>query len=234
MTQNIDTSEVEKFADLAERWWDPKGEFKPLHIINPLRAEFIASRVDLKNMDVLDVGCGGGLLCEALFDFNGKISGIDAAGPGIEIAKRHAKDNCKEILYRDITAEELVDSESEKYDVVTCLEVIEHVPDPQSLVTACSNLLKPGGSLFLSTINRNPRSWITAIVGAEYIFNILPKGTHEFSKFIKPSELASCMRTAGINLSETKGMFYNPLTHKANLNNDLGVNYLMYGKKPKN
>ena len=234
MTQNIDTSEVEKFADLAERWWDPKGEFKPLHIINPLRAEFIASRVDLKNMDVLDVGCGGGLLCEALFDFNGKISGIDAAGPGIEIAKRHAKDNCKEILYRDITAEELVDSESEKYDVVTCLEVIEHVPDPQSLVTACSNLLKPGGSLFLSTINRNPRSWITAIVGAEYIFNILPKGTHEFSKFIKPSELASCMRKAGINLSETKGMFYNPLTHKANLNNDLGVNYLMYGKKPKN
>ncbi len=234
MTQNIDTSEVEKFADLAERWWDPKGEFKPLHIINPLRAEFIASRVDLKNMDVLDVGCGGGLLCEALFDFNAKISGIDAAGPGIEIAKRHAKDNCKEILYRDITAEELVDSESEKYDVVTCLEVIEHVPDPQSLVTACSNLLKPGGSLFLSTINRNPRSWITAIVGAEYIFNILPKGTHEFSKFIKPSELASCMRTAGINLSETKGMFYNPLTHKANLNNDLGVNYLMYGKKPKN
>lgn len=234
MTQNIDTSEVEKFADLAERWWDPKGEFKPLHIINPLRAEFIASRVDLKNMDVLDVGCGGGLLCEALFDFNGKISGIDAAGPGIEVAKRHAKDNCKEILYRDITAEELVDSESEKYDVVTCLEVIEHVPDPQSLVTACSNLLKPGGSLFLSTINRNPRSWITAIVGAEYIFNILPKGTHEFSKFIKPSELASCMRTAGINLSETKGMFYNPLTHKANLNNDLGVNYLMYGKKPKN
>lgn len=234
MTQNIDTSEVEKFADLAERWWDPKGEFKPLHIINPLRAEFIASRVDLKNMDVLDVGCGGGLLCEALFDFNGKISGIDAAGPGIEIAKRHAKDNCKEILYRDITAEELVDSESEKYDVVTCLEVIEHVPDPQSLVTACSNLLKPGGSIFLSTINRNPRSWITAIVGAEYIFNILPKGTHEFSKFIKPSELASCMRTAGINLSETKGMFYNPLTHKANLNNDLGVNYLMYGKKPKN
>ena len=234
MTQNIDTSEVEKFADLAERWWDPKGEFKPLHIINPLRAEFISSRVDLENMDILDVGCGGGLLCEALFDCNGKISGIDAAGPGIEIAKRHAEDNFKKIHYRDITAEELVDSESEKYDVVTCLEVIEHVPDPQSLVTACSNLLKPGGSLFLSTINRNPRSWITAIVGAEYIFNILPKGTHEFSKFIKPSELASCMRTAGINLSETKGMFYNPLTHKANLNNDLGVNYLMYGKKPKN
>jgi|TARA_B110000093_G_scaffold177307_1_gene214139 2-polyprenyl-6-hydroxyphenyl methylase/3-demethylubiquinone-9 3-methyltransferase len=234
MTKNIDTAEVEKFADLAQRWWDPKGEFKPLHIINPLRADFIASKLELDGLEILDVGCGGGLLCEALFDFKGKISGIDAAGPGIEIAKEHAKLNNKEIFYRDITAEELVADESEKYDVVTCLEVIEHVPDPQSLVSACSKLLKPGGSLFLSTINRNPRSWITAIVGAEYIFNILPKGTHEFSKFIKPSELAFYMRTAEINLSETKGMFYNPITHKASLNNDLGVNYLMYGKKPKN
>ena len=234
MTKNIDTAEVEKFADLAQRWWDPKGEFKPLHIINPLRAEFIASKLELDGLEILDVGCGGGLLCEALFDFKGKISGIDAAGPGIEIAKEHAKLNNKEIFYRDITAEELVADESERYDVVTCLEVIEHVPDPQSLVSACSKLLKPGGSLFLSTINRNPRSWITAIVGAEYIFNILPKGTHEFSKFIKPSELAFYMRTAEINLSETRGMFYNPITHKASLNNDLGVNYLMYGKKPKN
>jgi 2-polyprenyl-6-hydroxyphenyl methylase/3-demethylubiquinone-9 3-methyltransferase len=234
MTKNIDTAEVEKFADLAQRWWDPKGEFKPLHIINPLRADFIASKLELDGLEILDVGCGGGLLCEALFDFKGKISGIDAAGPGIEIAKEHAKLNNREIFYRDITDEELVADESEKYDVVTCLEVIEHVPDPQSLVSACSKLLKPGGSLFLSTINRNPRSWITAIVGAEYIFNILPKGTHEFSKFIKPSELAFYMRTAEINLSETKGMFYNPITHKASLNNDLGVNYLMYGKKPKN
>ena len=234
MTKNIDTAEVEKFADLAQRWWDPKGEFKPLHIINPLRADFIASKLELDGLEILDVGCGGGLLCEALFDFKGKISGIDAAGPGIEIAKEHAKLNNREIFYRDITAEELVADESEKYDVVTCLEVIEHVPDPQSLVSACSKLLKPAGSLFLSTINRNPRSWITAIVGAEYIFNILPKGTHEFSKFIKPSELAFYMRTAEINLSETKGMFYNPITHKASLNNDLGVNYLMYGKKPKN
>ncbi len=175
----------------------------------------------MDGLEILDVGCGGGLLCEALFDFKGKISGIDAAGPGIEIAKEHAKLNNREIFYRDITAEELVADESEKYDVVTCLEVIEHVPDPQSLVSACSKLLKPGGSLFLSTINRNPRSWITAIVGAEYIFNILPKGTHEFSKFIKPSELASYMRAADINLSESKGMFYNPIFHKAQLNNDL-------------
>ena len=231
MTQNIDTSEVEKFADLAERWWDPKGEFKPLHIINPLRAEFIASRVDLENMDILDVGCGGGLLCEALFDCNGKISGIDAAGPGIEIAKRHAEDNFKEIHYRDITAEELVDSESEKYDVVTCLEVIEHVPDPQSLVTACSNLLKPGGSLFLSTINRNPRSWITAIVGAEYIFNILPKGTHEYDKFIKPSELINMMEANGLEVKELMGMSYNPITKNYWLGKNVDVNYLIHAKK---
>jgi 2-polyprenyl-6-hydroxyphenyl methylase/3-demethylubiquinone-9 3-methyltransferase len=234
MTKNIDSSEVEKFADLAQRWWDPTGEFKPLHIINPLRSNYIASKLELNNLDVLDVGCGGGLLCEALYEYDCHVSGIDAAGPGIKIANKHAKDNGKEIYYREVTAEELLETESEKYDVVTCLEVIEHVPNPQSLINACANLLKPGGSLFLSTINRNPRSWITAIVGAEYIFNLLPKGTHEFSKFIKPSELAAYMRTANVNLTETKGMFYNPITHKANLNNDLGVNYLMYGRKSKN
>ena len=234
MTKNIDSSEVEKFADLAQRWWDPQGEFKPLHIINPLRSEYIASKIELENLNILDVGCGGGLLCEALYEYHCNVCGIDAAGPGIKIAKNHAEKNKKKISYFEITAEELMETESDKYDVVTCLEVIEHVPDPQSLISACSKLLKPGGSLFLSTINRNPRSWVTAIVGAEYIFNLLPKGTHEFSKFIKPSELASYMRVANINLIETKGMFYNPITHKANLNNDLGVNYMMYGKKPKN
>ena len=234
MNTNIDTSEVEKFAELAKKWWDPKGEFKPLHIINPLRAKYITERVNLNNKDVLDVGCGGGLLCEALTSYNCNISGIDAAGPGIEVAKQHAKENNKKISYVDTTAEELVKTGSGKYDVVTCLEVIEHVPNPQSLVSACSELLKPGGSLFLSTINRNPRAWVTAIVGAEYIFNILPKGTHEFAKFIKPSELAKYMRNAEIILKETKGMFYNPITHTASLNNDLGVNYLMYGKKPTN
>ena len=234
MTKNIDSSEVEKFADLAQRWWDPQGEFKPLHIINPLRSEYIASKIELENLNILDVGCGGGLLCEALYEYHCNVSGIDAAGPGIKTAKNHAEKNKKKISYFEITAEELMETESDKYDVVTCLEVIEHVPDPQSLISACSKLLKPGGSLFLSTINRNPRSWVTAIVGAEYIFNLLPKGTHEFSKFIKPSELASYMRVANINLIETKGMFYNPITHKANLNNDLGVNYMMYGKKPKN
>ena len=160
------------------------------------------------------------------------VTGIDAAGPGIEVAKIHAKNDNKNIKYFEITAEELNLKESGSFDIVTCLEVLEHVPDPKSLVATCIDLLKPGGALFLSTINKNPRSWITAIVGAEYIFNLLPKGTHEFDKFIKPSVLAKYVREANAELIETKGMFYNPLTHKANLNNDLGVNYLMYAKKP--
>ena len=186
----------------------------------------------LKNgSKILDVGCGGGLLCESLYDFGAEVTGIDAAGPGIEVAKIHAQKNDKNIKYFEKTAEEIIKENKGAYDVVTCLEVLEHVPDPKSLVATCVNLLRPGGLIFLSTINKNPRSWITAIVGAEYIFNLLPKGTHEFDKFIKPSLLAKYLRDAGGELIETKGMFYNPITHKANLNNDLGVNYLMYGKK---
>ena len=170
-------------------------------------------------------------MCEAMFDQGAIVTGIDAAGPGIEVAKIHSQKNNKNIEYFEKTAEELITEKKNYYDVVTCLEVLEHVPDPGHLVKVCVDLLKPGGFLFLSTINKNPRSWITAIVGAEYIFNILPKGTHEFSKFIKPSSLAKFVREANAELIETKGMFYNPLTHKANLNNDLGVNYLMYARK---
>ena len=229
---NIDQQEVQKFADLAEKWWDSSGDFKPLHVINPLRAEYISSKVELEDKTLLDVGCGGGILAEALHDKGAIVTGIDAAGPGIEIAKHHAKKNNKLIDYQESTAEDLIQKSSEKYDVVTCLEVLEHVPDPKLLVKTCIDLLKPNGDLFLSTINKNPRSWITAIVGAEYIFNILPKGTHEFDKFIKPSSLGSYIREGSAELVETKGMFYNPITHKANLNNDLGVNYLMYAKKP--
>ena len=229
---NIDQQEVQKFADLAEKWWDTSGDFKPLHAINPLRAEYISSKVELEGKTLLDVGCGGGILAEALHDKGAIVTGIDAAGPGIEIAKHHAKKNNKLIDYQESTAEDLIQKSSEKYDVVTCLEVLEHVPDPKLLVKTCIDLLKPNGDLFLSTINKNPRSWITAIVGAEYIFNILPKGTHEFDKFIKPSSLGSYIRAGSAELVETKGMFYNPITHKANLNNDLGVNYLMYAKKP--
>ncbi len=229
---NIDQQEIKKFSDIAEEWWNKDGDFKPLHVINPLRADYIKEKIELKNKKVLDVGCGGGLLCESLYDFGAKVTGIDAAGPGIEVAKIHAQENNKDIKYFEKTAEELNTEYNEYYDVVACLEVLEHVPDPKSLVNTCVQLLKPGGLLFLSTINKNPRSWITAIVGAEYIFKLLPKGTHEFDKFIKPSSLAKYVRDAKAELIETRGMFYNPLTHKANLNNDLGVNYLMYARKP--
>ena len=228
---NVDEQEVKKFSDIAESWWDQNGDFKPLHVINPLRASYISEKINLENKNVLDVGCGGGLLCEAMFDQGAIVTGIDAAGPGIEVAKIHSQKNNKNIDYFEKTAEELISEKKNYYDVVTCLEVLEHVPDPGHLVKNCVDLLKPDGFLFLSTINKNPRSWITAIVGAEYIFNILPKGTHEFSKFIKPSSLAKFVREANAELIETKGMFYNPITHKANLNNDLGVNYLMYARK---
>ena len=228
---NIDESEIKKFAELADKWWDINGDFKPLHVINPLRANYIFDKLDISNKKVLDVGCGGGILSEALYEKGADVTGIDAAGPGINIAKIHAEQNNKNITYYENTAEELYKKYKKNYDVVTCLEVLEHVPDPAMLVSTCLKLLKPNGHLFLSTINKNPRSFITAIVGAEYIFNILPKGTHEFNKFIKPSKLAEYIRKADGKLIESKGMFYNPLTHKANLNNDLGVNYMMYARK---
>ena len=231
MTQNIDQNEVNKFAEIAESWWDPTGDFKPLHVINPLRANYIDKKSSVKGLKVLDVGCGGGLLAEALNSKGAQVTAIDVTEANIGVAQLHAEKMQINIDYRLITAEDLAKNEKESFDVVTCLEVIEHVPDPSQLIKACSDLLKPRGQMFLSTLNRNTRSFVTAIVGAEYIFNILPKGTHEWDKFIEPSELEMCMRNAGIKLIESKGMFYNPIFHTANLNNDLGVNYLMHGSK---
>ncbi len=231
MTQNIDQNEVNKFAEIADKWWDPIGDFKPLHVINPLRANYIDQKSSLNGLKVLDVGCGGGLLAEALDARGAEVTAIDVTEANIMVAQLHAKKMEVNIDYKLITAEELASKEKESFDVVTCLEVIEHVPDPGQLIRACSELLKPNGHMFLSTLNRNPLSFITAIVGAEYIFNVLPKGTHEWNKFIKPSELERYMRNAGIKLLESKGIFYNPIFHTANLNNDLGVNYIMYGSK---
>ena len=231
MTQNIDQNEVNKFAEIAESWWDPTGDFKPLHVINPLRANYIDNKSSVNGLKVLDVGCGGGLLAEALNSKGAHVTAIDVTEANIGVAQLHAEKMQINIDYRLITAEDLAKNEKESFDVVTCLEVIEHVQDPSQLIKACSDLLKPRGQMFLSTLNRNARSFVTAIVGAEYIFNILPKGTHEWDKFIKPSELERYMRNAGIKLMESKGMFYNPIFHTANLNNDLGVNYLMHGSK---
>lgn len=231
MNQNIDQNEVNKFAAIADSWWDPTGNFKPLHVINPLRANYINQTISLNGLKVLDVGCGGGLLAEAFESMGASVTAIDVTEANIEVAKLHAKKTGKTISYMMTRAEDLAIKEPESFDVVACLEVIEHVPDPGQLIDACAKLLKPKGEMFLSTLNRNPRSFVTAILGAEYIFNILPKGTHEWSKFIKPAELERYMRTAGIKLKESKGMFYNPIFHTAQLNNDLGVNYMMHGSK---
>ena len=228
---NVDPSEIAKFEALAHRWWDTSSEFKPLHEINPLRANFIDRLSPVAEKKVIDIGCGGGILSEALTQRGAKVTGIDMGAAPLGVAELHALENNLSIEYKKITAEEIAAERPGQYDVVTCLEVIEHVPDPGKLIQACSDLLKPNGQMFLSTLNRNPRSFVTAIVGAEYIFNVLPKGTHEWNKFIKPSELEKYMRDAGIKLIESKGMFYNPIFHTANLNTDLGVNYMMHGSK---
>ena len=220
---NIDPKEKEKFNKIAEEWWDSSGKFAPLHKINPLRANYISDRADIDNKQILDVACGGGLLTEALFKKGGIVSGIDISDVAIHTAKNHAESANIDINYVLGEAEELLPENKERFDVVTCLEAIEHVPDPNQLVKTCSNLCKKDGDIFFSTINRNPKSFLFAIVGAEYILNLLPKGTHEYEKFIKPSELTTMMENNGLVVKELTGMSYNPLTKNYWLGKNLSL-----------
>ena len=228
---NIDPKEKEKFNKIAEEWWDSSGKFAPLHKINPLRANYISDRADIDNKQILDVACGGGLLTEALFKKGGIVSGIDISDVAIHTAKNHAESANIDVNYVLGEAEELLPENKERFDVVTCLEAIEHVPDPNQLVKTCSNLCKKDGDIFFSTINRNPKSFLFAIVGAEYILNLLPKGTHEYEKFIKPSELTTMMENNGLVVKELTGMSYNPLTKNYWLGKNVDVNYLIHAKK---
>ena len=230
-TLNFDPKEIAKFEELASRWWDPDSEFKPLHEINPLRLEYIDRRASLKGKTVVDVGCGGGILAESMALKGANVLGIDMGKAPLSVASLHKLETGAELEYQQITAEELADKEAGKYDVVTCMEMLEHVPDPSSVIAACSKLVKPDGHVFFSTINRNPKSYLFAIVGAEYIMQMLPKGTHEYSKFIKPSELENWARSADLHLRELTGMSYNLLSKKYSLGHDVDVNYLMHTQK---
>lgn len=232
-SSNVDPAEVAKFEALASRWWDREGEFKPLHDINPLRANYIDERAKVAEKNYLDVGCGGGILSEAMAQRGAKVSGIDMGEAPLQVAKLHSLESGVEVNYRRCTAEELAEKEAGQYDVVSCLEMMEHVPDPASVIQACADLCKPGGDLFFSTINRTPKAYALAIVGAEYILRWLPKGTHEYSKFIRPSELAAGLRQAGLELVDITGMTYNPLLKRYKLTpKDVDVNYLVHARKP--
>ena len=230
---NVDQDEIAKFEKLASRWWDPNSEFKPLHDINPLRAGWIDQHASVSGKSVLDVGCGGGLLCEALAHRGATVTGIDMGEAPLSVARLHQLESGVEVNYLHSTAEALAAQRTGEFAVVTCLEMLEHVPDPSAVIQACADLCQPGGDLFFSTINRNPKSFLFAIVGAEYILNLLPRGTHEYDKLIKPSELARWIRAAGLEMQETMGMTYNPLTKRYRLtSSDVSVNYLIRAKKP--
>jgi len=228
---NVDQSEIAKFSALAHRWWDPNSEFKPLHAINPLRLDWIKSFIDLDGKKVLDVGCGGGILAESISQSGAETTGIDLSDKALKVAELHALEVGANLNYRSISAEALAQEQPEQYDVVTCMEMLEHVPDPASVVRACATLCKPGGTLFFSTLNRSPKSYLFAIIGAEYILKLLPKGTHEYAKFIKPSELVAFTRHAELELLGMKGLSYNPITQVYSLNNDLDVNYMIAVRK---
>ncbi len=230
--KNLDHEEVNKFDELANKWWDMDGEFKPLHQINPLRVGFIKERSALVGRKVLDVGCGGGILSEALRELGADVTGIDASENTIGVAKSHSKLIKSEVRFIQNTIEDFVASNpDERFDVITCLEMLEHVPSPGDVIKACSGILKENGDIFFSTINRNPRSYLFAVIGAEYILNLLPKGTHDYEKFIKPSELAKWTREAGLQTKETIGLSYNPITDNYWLGKDIQVNYMVHARK---
>ena len=225
---NFDAAELNKFSELAHKWWDKTSEFKPLHEINPLRLNYIDNIASLKGKTVLDVGCGGGILSESMAEKGAKVTGIDLGEKALKVAQLHSLDSGVTVDYQLIAAEELAEQQPASFDVVTCLEMLEHVPDPASVVAACAKLVKPGGHVFFSTINRNPKAYLFAVIGAEYVLNMLPRGTHDYAKFIKPSELASWMRSADLSLVGQTGMSYNPLTKHYWLDSNVSVNYLMH------
>ena len=231
-SDNFDPAELAKFSDLAHRWWDTESEFRPLHQINPLRLGWIDSQVPLKGLRVLDVGCGGGILADSMARKGAEVLGIDLATKALKVAQLHALEAQTEgVQYREISAEALAAEQPGSFDVVTCMEMLEHVPDPSSVVKACATLVKPGGHVFFSTINRNAKAFLFAIVGAEYVLNMLPRGTHEYAKLVKPSELAAFCRASGLSLKQTRGMEYNPLTRHYWLSADTSVNYLFSTQK---
>ena len=231
---NVDAAELSKFSELAHKWWDKTSEFKPLHEINPLRLNYINDAVPLKGKRVLDVGCGGGILSESMAEKGAMVTGIDLGEKALKVAQLHSLESGTEVDYRLVAAEQLAGQEAGTYDVVTCLEMLEHVPDPASIVQACAALVKPEGHVFFSTINRNPKAYAFAVLGAEYILNMLPKGTHDYAKFIKPSELASWARQADLSLTGQAGMSYNPVTKHYWLSDDVSVNYLVHTTKANN
>lgn len=229
---NADPSELKKFSDLAHQWWDPTSEFRPLHEINPLRLEWINGRVPLAGKKVVDIGCGGGILAESMARKGADVTGIDLSEKALKVAGLHSLETGTQIRYELIAAEDLAEREAARFDVVTCMEMLEHVPDPAAIVAACAKLAKPGGHIFFSTISRNPKAYLHAILGAEYLLRLLPKGTHDYAKFITPAELCHFARQAGLTVASLKGMGFNPLTRIYSLHHDTSVNYLVACTKP--
>lgn len=225
-SENVDPHEINKFGSLAERWWDLDGEFRTLHAVNPLRTGFILEHAVISDQKVLDVGCGGGILCEALAQLGGHVTGIDLSDDLIEIADLHGLESGLKVDYRKVSAEALASEQAESFDSITCMEMLEHVPDPESIVEACSRLVKPGGKVFFSTLNRKLKSFLMAVVGAEYVLRMIPKGTHDYKMFIKPSELSVWSRRSGLEIEAITGIEYNPLSRKFSLGPDIDVNYI--------